>query len=99
LSDPYHTASARPGPPAFIHGNTLTASPVATLPSLTRTGLVHVRQPEAAEAAETQTWLSEGFAPLTHQTANRLRARSIETTLNNVSGEPGRPLTMWISFE
>ena len=36
--EPYQTASARPGPPALIHGNTLTASPVAVEPSETCTG-------------------------------------------------------------
>src|SRR5437870_10659353 len=55
LSEPYHTASARPGPPALIQGNTLTASPVALDPSETCTGLVQVRQPEAAEEADTYT--------------------------------------------
>jgi hypothetical protein len=51
LSDPYQTASARPGPPALIHGNTLTASPVLVEPSDTCRGLVHLVQPDDAEAA------------------------------------------------
>src|SRR5919197_1301337 len=38
LFEPYQTASARPGPPALIHGNTLTASPVPVDPSLTWVG-------------------------------------------------------------
>src|SRR5206468_3356141 len=38
LSDPYQTASARPGPPALIQGKTLTASPVPVDASLTCTG-------------------------------------------------------------
>src|SRR5436305_6753629 len=53
LSDPYQTASALPAPPAFIHGNTLTASPVVVEPSETWTGFVQSRQPDAADAAET----------------------------------------------
>src|SRR5213592_2033672 len=53
LSEPYQTASARPGPPALIHGKTFTASPVALDASLTRTGDVQLVQPEAAEAALT----------------------------------------------
>src|SRR6266581_7247082 len=42
LSEPYQTASARPGPPALIQGNTLT-------PSLTWTFGVHVVQPRSEE--------------------------------------------------
>src|SRR5439155_11774088 len=60
LFDPYHTASARPGPPALIHGNTLTASPVPVEPSLTCTGAVQVRQPLFAEAALTKIWRRDG---------------------------------------
>ena len=53
LSEPYQTASARPGPPALIHGKTLTASPVADEASLTCTGGVQFVHPDAAEAALT----------------------------------------------
>src|SRR5438105_3796921 len=60
LFSPYQTASARPGPPALIHGKTFTASPVPVDPSLTWTGLVHFVQPVAAEAALTKACLSEG---------------------------------------
>src|SRR5437660_12709221 len=58
MSEPYHTASARPGPPALIQGNTFTASPVALEPSLTCNGEVQFRQPLAAEAAlsKTRSW-------------------------------------------
>ena len=55
LSDPYQTASARPGPPALIHGNTFTASPVAVEPSLTCAGVVQFVHPLAALAALTKT--------------------------------------------
>ena len=48
---PYHTASDRPGPPALIHGNTLTASPVAAEALLTWTGAVQLVHPLPAEAA------------------------------------------------
>src|SRR5437588_3417442 len=64
LFDPYHTASARPGPPALIHGNTLTASPVPVDPSLTCRGLVHFVHPVAADAALTNVWRSAGLLSL-----------------------------------
>ena len=53
--DPYHTASARPAPPALIHGKTLTASPVTVEPSLTWTGVLQFVQPLAAEDVLTKT--------------------------------------------
>src|SRR2546425_3557213 len=53
--DPYQTASARPGPPALIHGKTFTASPVMVEASLTCTGVVQLCQPLAALAALTKT--------------------------------------------
>src|SRR5438270_4989290 len=59
--EPYQTASARPAPPALIHGKTLVASPVAIEPSLTCTGVVHCVQPLAALAALTNTWRSAGL--------------------------------------
>ena len=46
---PYHTASARPAPPALIHGKTLTIEGAW----LTCTGGVQVRQPLEADAALT----------------------------------------------
>src|SRR5438445_12006278 len=58
--EPYQTASARPAPPALIHGNTLVASPVVVDPSLTCTGTVHLVHPLAALAALTNTWRSAG---------------------------------------
>src|SRR5207249_2426513 len=96
LSDPYHTASARPGPPALIHGNTLTASPVAVDPSLTWTGAVQSVQPVAAEAPLTKTWRRDGVELSMAQVTNRFRAESIDSTVNRTSGEPGRPSAMWI---
>src|SRR5438105_394737 len=96
LSDPYQTASARPAPPALIHGKTLTASPVPVEPSLTWTGGVHVDQPLAALAALTKTWRSAGLSALMFQTTWRLRAESIDKTENSVSGEPLRLSAMWI---
>src|SRR2546423_12339958 len=60
LSEPYQTASARPGPPALSHGNTLVASPVAVEPSLTWTGAVHAVHPLAALEALTNVWRSAG---------------------------------------
>src|SRR5690349_683922 len=80
LSDPYQTASARPGPPALIHGKTLVASPLALEPSLTCTGAVHVRHPLAALEALTKTCRSAGLSLFTAQTAKRLRAVSIDST-------------------
>src|SRR5438270_8906701 len=59
--EPYQTASARPGPPAFSHGKTFVASPVEVEPSLTCTGVVHCFQPLAALAALTNTWRSAGL--------------------------------------
>src|SRR6267143_3965844 len=90
LSEPYQTASARPGPPALIHGNTLVASPVAVEPSLTCTGAVQVIHPLAALAALTNVWRRAGslLLGLTVQTTSRLRPESIERTEKRVSGEP-----------
>src|SRR2546423_9015131 len=90
LSDPYQTASARPGPPALIHGNTLVASPVVVEPSLTWTGAVQVRQPLAALEALTNVWRRAGslWVGLTVQTTSRLRPVSIDSTENSVSGLP-----------
>src|SRR5438128_2022467 len=96
LSEPYQTASARPAPPALIHGKTLTASPVPVEPSLTCTGAVQLFHPLAAEAALTKTWRTDGVSDETHQTTNRLRALSIDATLKRVSGEPGRLSATWI---
>src|SRR5438105_1016656 len=62
LFEPYHTASARPAPPALIQGKTFTASPVPVDPSLTWTGLVHLVHPVAAEAPLTKTWRREGVS-------------------------------------
>src|SRR5438128_7731333 len=80
LSEPYQTASARPGPPALIQGNTFTASPVVVDPSLTCTGAVHFVHPLAALAALTKTCRRLGVLLLMHQTRTRLRALSIERT-------------------
>ena len=52
LSEPYQTASARPGPPALIHGKTFTASPVEVMPSLTRTGVLQLLHPGVAPRDE-----------------------------------------------
>src|SRR5437762_7615626 len=88
LSWPYQTASARPGPPALIHGNTFTASPVVVDASLTCTGVVQLVHPLAALAALTKTCRWLGVLLLMHQTRTRLRALSIESTEKSVSGEP-----------
>src|SRR5205085_542395 len=100
LFDPYHTASARPGPPALIQGNTFTASPVPVEPSLTWTGLVQFVHPLAADAALTNTCRFAGLWSfgLTFQTTNRFLALSIETTVNRVSGEPVRPVAIGMSL-
>src|SRR2546421_9026884 len=98
LSDPYQTASARPGPPALIHGKTLTASPVPVDASLTRTAGVQLDQPLAALAPLTKTCRAAGSSASMHQTTNRLRAESMESTENSVSGEPLRLSAIWISF-
>src|SRR3989454_328603 len=87
LSEPYQTASARPGPPALIHGNTFTASPVVVEASLTRTGVLQLIHPLASLAALTKTWRWLGVLLLMHQTTKRLRALSIESTEKSVSGE------------
>src|ERR1700716_4310268 len=87
LSDPYHTASARPGPPALIHGKMLVASPVLVRPSLTWTGAVHLVHPLAALEALTKTWRRAGSLLPTAHTTTRLRPESIDSTENSVSGE------------
>src|SRR2546429_8754135 len=76
--EPYQTASARPGPPALIQGNTLVASPVAVEPSLTCTADVHLVQPDAALEAETQGWRRAGSSLPTVQATTRLRPVSID---------------------
>src|SRR5438093_12631905 len=86
-SEPYQTASARPGPPALIHGKTFTASPLEVTPSLTCTGVVQLVQPLAGLAALTKTWRRLGVLLLMHQTTKRLRALSIDSTEKSVSGE------------
>src|SRR2546428_1811596 len=90
LSEPYQTASARPGPPALIHGKTLTASPVMVEPSLTWTGVLQLFQPLAALAALTKTCRCSGLllVGLMHQTTTKFRALSMESTEKSVSGEP-----------
>src|SRR5437879_2614198 len=88
LLDPYQTASARPGPPALIHGNTLVASPVVVDPSLTWTGAVQLVQPLAALDALTNTWRWAGLELPTAHTTCRLRPLSIERTEKSVSGDP-----------
>src|SRR6266478_6121389 len=98
LSDPYHTASARPGPPALIHGDTLVASPVTVEPSLTCTGAVQLVHPLAALAALTKTCLRAGLLLLTFQTTVRLRAVSIERTEKRVSGDPFGVSAILMSF-
>src|SRR3989454_5121287 len=64
MSEPYHTASARPGPPALIQGNTFTASPAAMEPSLTCNGGAQFRPPLAAEAPLTKNSRWGGVALL-----------------------------------
>src|SRR2546428_7648629 len=98
LSEPYHTASARPAPPALIHGKTLTASPVEVEPSLTCTGVVQLIHPLAAPAALTKTWRWLGVSLLMHQTTTRLRALSIDSTEKSVSGEPVGVSAILMSF-
>src|SRR5438128_12131080 len=98
LLDPYQTASARPGPPALIQGNTLTASPVWVEASLTCTGGVQADQPLAALAALTKTCRSAGLLALMFQTTCRLRAESMDSTEKSVSGDPVGVLAILISL-
>src|SRR2546423_3636069 len=98
LSDPYQTASARPGPPALIQGKTLTASPVPVDASLTCRGGVQVDHPLAALAALTKTCRVDGSVALMHQTMNKFRAESIESTEKRVSGDPVGVSAILISF-
>src|SRR5438552_17481010 len=93
--DPYQTASARPGPPALIQGNTFTREGGR----LTWTGAVQCLHPPAALAALTNTCRWEGVSESTANATKRFRALSIERTLKSVSGEPARLSAMWISFE
>src|SRR3989440_2416134 len=98
LSDPYQPASARPAPPALIQGKTLPASPVPVDPSLTCTGGVQFDHPLAALAPLTKTCRFDWSLALMHQTTNRLRAESIDSTENRVSGDPDRLSAMWIKL-
>src|SRR2546426_8629465 len=98
MSEPYHTASARPGPPALIQGNTFTASPVAMEPSLTCNGGGPFRPPLAAEAALTKTCRPAGvlLGGLSAQATNRLGGGSMDNTGKRGSGEPRRLSAVWI---
>src|SRR5947209_8879060 len=84
LFDPYQTASARPAPPALIHGNTFTASPVVVDALDARTGLDQTRQPDLADATETYVCHWPGRFPLMSQITNRFRAVSNGSTVNSV---------------
>src|SRR5436305_8112378 len=90
MFEPYQTASARPGPPALIHGKTLTREGGR----LTCTGVLQRRQPLAVLAALTNTCQSPGPGELpglcTSQHTWRLRAASMERTVNRVSGDARR---------
>src|SRR5438105_13656864 len=88
LSDPYQTASARPGPPALIQGKTLTASPVPVDASLTCTGGVQLDHQLPALAPLTKTWRFVQSLALMHQTTYRLRAEYNESTDNSVFVDP-----------
>jgi hypothetical protein len=96
--EPYHTASARPAPPALIQGKTLTASPVTVDPSLTWTGLLQFVHPLAAEDALTKTCRWTGLFVLSAHVMNRLRALSMDSTVKSVLGEPGKLSAMWINL-
>src|SRR5437762_4384937 len=98
LSDPYQTASARPGPPALIQGKTLTASPVPVEPSLTCTGGVQLDHPLAALAPLTKTCRFVQSLALIFQTTCRLRAESMESTEKSVWGDPVGVSAILISF-
>src|SRR5438270_3251293 len=76
MSEPSHRTSARPGPPATIHGNTATIEGAA----LTCTGALHFVQPLAALATLTQAWRSEGVSLRPTHATNRLRPESIALT-------------------
>src|SRR6266566_4296560 len=78
----------RPGTPALIQGKTFTASPVPVDASLIRIGGVQLDHPLAALAALTKTCRAAGLLALMHQTTTRLRAVSIDSTENRVSGDP-----------
>src|SRR5438874_11297107 len=73
LTEPYQTASARPGPPALSQGKTLVASPVAVEPSLTWTSTVQDVHSLAALEAMTKIWRWRGPVLLTAHTASKMR--------------------------
>src|SRR5256885_16025328 len=80
LSDPYQTASARPGPPALSHGKTLVASPVAVEPSLTWTGAVHVLHPLPPLDALQKGWPRGGLLLPTGHTTPGVGPRALART-------------------
>src|SRR2546422_2477956 len=88
MSEPYHTASACPGPPALIQGNTFTASPVAMEPSLTCNGGAQFRQPLAAEASLTKTcrWAGVPLLGVSAPAPNKVPGASLDSTLDSGSG-------------
>src|SRR2546425_253601 len=90
LSEPYHTASARPGPPALIQGNTFTASPVAVEPSLTCKGGAPFRPPPAGGASlpKNRRWAGVALLRLSAPAPNTVRAGSMDSTANSRSGAP-----------
>src|ERR1700730_6719215 len=84
LSEPYQTTSARPGPPALIHGKMLTMGRGA--------------RPLPARAALTYAWRWVGSRLLPTQATKRLRALSIDAT-TKLAASPasaGTPLAMVI---
>src|SRR5205807_4460882 len=93
---PYQTESERPGPPATIHGKTLTFAGAW----LICTGVAHFVQPVAALATVVNTWyvlvvpLTE---PDTAYVMCRLRPLSIDATVNNSVGLPASPLATVIN--
>src|SRR3981081_2521371 len=93
---PYHTESDRPGPPATIHGNTLTFEGA----TMTCTGLAHCVQLVAALATVVNTWYALVVplaVPFTAKGTWRLRPESREVTGKSRSGSPARPLATVIN--
>src|SRR5437899_12514841 len=85
--EPYQTTSARPGPPAFIQGKTLTMEGE----ELTWTGALQFLHPLAALATLTKVCRRVGSPSvgLRVQVTKRFVAVSKDSTVKRVFGDPG----------
>src|SRR2546421_9320010 len=97
MLEPYHTASARPGPPATIQGKMLTIDGG----ELSRTGALHLVHDVDAEATLTHTWRCAGSVLRPTQATKRLRPWSMDAATKFAASPvlSGTPVATVIRFE